>query len=134
MAVRLAGALLRGGASPEYAKLGLPGVKSTRAWVWGDLRDTRNLLAALAGLGEACNSERGGGGGSAWRGSPAQGIMGVFVQLTGRKRSTCACAVHEHTKTRPAWGWEMPQRCCHGGVAAAGRRRQRSGLGRELRV
>ena len=53
------------------AELGPPGVKSTRAWVWDDLRGTRNLLAALAGLEEACNSERGGGGGSARRNTPA---------------------------------------------------------------
>ena len=28
------------GSSPDLAKLGRPGVKSTRSWVWGDLQGT----------------------------------------------------------------------------------------------
>ena len=45
-------------------------------------------------------------------------VMGVFVRETGRKRSACTCAVHEHTETRPAWGWEMLQRFHHGRAMA----------------
>ena len=41
-AERLAGALLRGGAPSEQAELAFPGVKSTRAWVWGDLHAMRD--------------------------------------------------------------------------------------------
>ena len=56
-----AGDSVRGGAalgSPEFAVYGVPGVNPTGVWLWGDLRDMRNPLAALSGLGEACNSER----------------------------------------------------------------------------
>ena len=45
-------------------------------------------------------------------------VLGVFVRGTERKRSACACAVQEHTETRPAWGWEMLQRFHHGGAMA----------------
>ena len=41
-AERLAGARLRGGAPSEQAELALPGVKSTRAWGWGDLHAMRD--------------------------------------------------------------------------------------------
>jgi len=51
-AERLAGALLRGGAPSEQAELAFPGVKSTRAWGWGDLRGACSPHEAFASLGE----------------------------------------------------------------------------------
>ena len=88
------------------AELGPPGVKSTRAWVSDDLHGTRNLLAALAGLEEACNSERGSSGGSAQQNTPAcacasssghgNGCEWVCVRAQGQsnaKRGRCD-AVH----------------------------------------
>ena len=71
IAGRLFPTAARLGSSPDLAEVGLPGVKSTKVWLWGDIHDTRNLLAALAGLGEVCNSERGGDGWSARRNTPA---------------------------------------------------------------
>ena len=41
-------AAARGGGSPEFTNLGAPGVESARAWVWDEVRDTRNLPRALA--------------------------------------------------------------------------------------
>src|SRR6185437_2317152 len=61
--------------SPEFAVYGVPGVNPTGVWLWGDLRDTRNLLAALSGPGGARNSERRGGGGSARRKTPASACV-----------------------------------------------------------
>ena len=39
------------GSSPDLAKLGRPEVKSTRIWVWGDLRGTCSPPGDFAGLG-----------------------------------------------------------------------------------
>jgi len=70
----------------------------TRAWVWGDLRDTRNLLAALAGLGEACNSERGGGGGSAQQNMPASACASSSRHGNGCERVCVRAQVQSNTK------------------------------------
>ena len=58
----------RGGGSPDLAKLGRPGVKSTRIWVWGDLRGTCSPPGAFAGLGVVCGGACRDGGGPARRG------------------------------------------------------------------
>ena len=47
------GTCSRGGGSPNLAKLGRPGIKSTQTWVWGGLRSTCSPPGAFAGLGEA---------------------------------------------------------------------------------
>jgi len=96
------------------AELGPPGVKSTRAWVWDDLRGTRNLLAALAGLEEACNSERGGGGGSARWNMPASacasssghgnGCVRVCVHAQGQSNAKQVGAMlYRAAGARPWW-------------------------------
>jgi len=78
-AERLAGALLRGGAPSEQAELALPGVKSTRAWGWGDLRGACSPPEAFASLGEGLSGESEGYGGSARRLSPASGVLSPGV-------------------------------------------------------
>ena len=103
-----------GKSSPEFTKLGAPGVKSTRAWVWDDLHGTYNLLAALARLEEACNSERGGGGGSARRNTPvtrARAALGTGTAVNGcvcvRKakatRNGVSAMLYRATGARPRW-------------------------------
>ena len=78
-AERLAGALLRGGAPSEQAELAFPGVKSTRAWGWGDLRGACSPPEAFASLGEGLSGESEGCGGSARRLSPASGVLSPGV-------------------------------------------------------
>ena len=62
------------------------------AWVnhlgqqWGGARSGAVRAAAGAALG----------------GLAGVRVLGVFVWGTERKRSACACAVQEHTETRPA--------------------------------
>ena len=97
-------AALRGG-SPAFTNSSAPGVKMTGLWV----RD---------GVYDMCIPPRAKIGGWRCSGRRIQPrrrlyvaklyVMGVFVRETGRKRSAFTCAVHEHTETRPAWGWEMP--------------------------
>jgi hypothetical protein len=53
--------------SPKFSELGAPRVKSTRAWVRGDLCYTCSSSRALAGLGRALSCTHDGGGGSARR-------------------------------------------------------------------
>ena len=83
------------------AELGPPGVKSTRAWVWDDLHGTHNLLAALARLEEACNSERGNGGGSARRNTPAIACASSSGRKKTRNKRAGVCEV----RTRHRQGW-----------------------------
>ena len=104
------------------AELSPPGVKSTRAWVWDDLHGTRNLLAALAGLEEACNSERGGGGGSARRNTPASVCASSSGHGNGCERVCVRAQGQSNAKTGSV-------RCCtglqaqgRGGAAVAERR------------
>ena len=76
----------RGGGSPDLAKLGRPGVKSTRTWVWGGLRGTCSPPGVFAGLGEDLSGESDGGGGSArWR-SPARTRSCRAGVISGRER------------------------------------------------
>jgi len=68
------------GSSPDLAKLGRPGVKSTRIWVWGDLRGTCSPPGTIAGLGEVPGGASKGGGGSArWRitGASVRVVLGL---------------------------------------------------------
>jgi hypothetical protein len=71
-----AGGNTRGGASRNSPELGVPaapGVKSTRAWVGRDPRDTRELPRAKARHGRGSSDEHDGGGGSArWRNDGAR--------------------------------------------------------------
>ena len=99
------------------AELGPPGVKSTRAWVWDDLRGTRNLLAALAGHGEACNSERVG----TRRRARARAALG-----TGTAANGCVC-VRKTKATRNGVGAMLyrtagarPRQSTGSGVPASG--------------
>jgi hypothetical protein len=55
----------RGSGSPEFIKLDALGVKSTRAWVRLDPRDTRDLPRAKARHGRGSSDEHDGGDGSA---------------------------------------------------------------------
>ena len=64
------------GSSPDLAKLGCPGVKSTRTWVWGGLRGTCSPPGAFAGLGEVRGGASSCGGGCARRDTPASGCSG----------------------------------------------------------
>ena len=52
-----------GGASPELAELGLPGVNSIGVWVRDGLRDMRNPPGPKSGHGEVLNTGRDGVGG-----------------------------------------------------------------------
>ena len=68
------------GSSPDLAKLGHPGVKSTRIWVWGDLRGTCSPPGTLAGLGEdRGGASKGGGGFARWRitGARVRVVLGL---------------------------------------------------------
>jgi hypothetical protein len=60
-------AAARGSGSPELGVPAAPGVKSTRAWVGRDLRDTCDLPRAIARHGEGSGDKHDGGGGSARR-------------------------------------------------------------------
>ena len=75
----------RGGAAPEMAIPGLPGVKKDEIWVGRGLRDTRSPPEAFAGLGEAGSGARCVGGGPARRSSPARRVQAVLVLGCGRK-------------------------------------------------
>ena len=68
-----AGDKSRGGAardSPEFTKIGAPGVVSTRAWVGCVQRVTRDAPGPKTGYGGAPLAEHDYRGGSARRGSP----------------------------------------------------------------
>jgi hypothetical protein len=65
----------RGGVSPELIEIDAPGVKSSRAWVCRDQRDTRDPPGALAGLGGARGRGCDGGGGSVRQRSPVCGVL-----------------------------------------------------------
>ena len=66
-------AALRGG-SPDLAKLGRPGVKSTRILVWGARHGTRNSPGGSVELGRALDDAGTGGGGSAQQCSTARAV------------------------------------------------------------
>ena len=106
------------------AELGLPRVKSTWAWVWDDLHGTCNLLAALVGLEEACNSERGGGGGSARRNMPAVTCAGSSGHENGCERVCVRVQGQSNTKRGRC---NAVQGCR--GKAAEEQRRQSDGSG-----
>ena len=56
--------------SPEFTKIGAPGVVSTRAWVKSGQRVTRDAPGPKTGYGGAPLAGHDCGGGSARRGSP----------------------------------------------------------------
>ena len=64
---RPSSAVVLRGSSPDLAKLGRPGVKSTRIWVWGARRGMRNSPGGSVELGRALDDAGTGGGGSARR-------------------------------------------------------------------
>ena len=69
-----------------------PRVNSTRIWVWGGLRNTRNPPRASAGLGDGRCSVHSEGGGSARRRPPACDAQAVLVPA-------CVCKVsREHAQ------------------------------------
>ena len=92
----------RGGASPELAELGLPGVNSIGVWVRDGLRDMLNPPGPKTGRGEVLNAGRDGGGGTArWRiaGAGVRAVLGVrgeckraveLAQGTGRAVGVCS--------------------------------------------
>jgi hypothetical protein len=67
----------RGSGSPELGVPAAPGVKSTRAWVGRDPRDTRELPRAKARHGRGSSDEHDGGGGSARRRNDGARVPGA---------------------------------------------------------
>jgi len=72
-AARLAGALLRGGARPEVAKIGHPDVDLSGFWIRERPRGTRGSPGPRAERGDALGGGCRAGGVSTRRGSPACG-------------------------------------------------------------
>ena len=109
------------------AKLGRPGVKSTRTWVWGGLRGTCSPLGVFAGLGEVCGGASSCGGGCARRdiagkrcstGARGYGLQDLAPKGPGRCHG---CS------PRLGTGGDMTQMCRRRGRAAG--RWQHSGGG-----
>ena len=75
----VAGDPVRGGAWPEMANLGLPGVNPARAWVGWHLRGMRKPMEAKAGLGQAWAGLATARGGLRGGASPARACRGCWV-------------------------------------------------------
>jgi len=81
------------GSSPDLAKLGRPGVKSTHIWVWSDLRGTCSPPGAFAGLGEVRGGASKGSGGTArWRITDARVrvVLGLAQGCKACARALCS--------------------------------------------
>ena len=124
-----AGDKSRGGTardSPEFTKIGAPGIISTRAWVRCGQHVTRDAPRPKTGYGGAPLAGHDCGGGSARRGSPERersghwnGLraLGSSVKATGRRA--------EAYQRRGAVGVAAEGRRRHGRAAGRGRRSRR---------
>ena len=114
-------AALRGG-SPDLAKLGCPGVKLTRFWVWGDLRGTCSPPGAFAGLEEVrSGASKGGGGSTRWRITSARVrvVLGLAQGCKACARALCSTGEPVRDSCAVAEG---PPRRVHGAAATLRRR------------
>ena len=119
-AALLAGAELRGGARPEMAILGLPGVKKDEIWVGRDDRGVRQPPGHLSGHGKTLSGASSCGGGSGRRRSPGWRVPGSEAAYSLRpqvQKEKGPCLSH-----RGSW---------LGGVAAQDGRRRRLTAERE---
>jgi len=109
------------GSSSDLAKLGRPGVKSTRIWVWGARHGTRNSPGGSVELGRVLDDAGTGGGGSAQRCPTA---CRCWVALGSDLGATeCACVREANaTQTRIARCCAMLQRCPPRRIRGEGRR------------
>ena len=64
-----------GGGVARVSESGVPGADSSRIWVGRHLRDMGKPMEATSGNGRARECENGCGGGSAWRITPASGVL-----------------------------------------------------------
>jgi len=108
-----------GGGLPEFVEIDAPGVNPTGVWLWGVLRDTRNLLAALSGPGEAGCGARCVGGGPARR--CIAGALALGDSWTGIR--VCGFCVHAQSQWRPGQGTVRARRRCGAPATAELRRR-----------
>ena len=96
-AALLAGAELRGGARPEMAILGLPGVKKDEIWVGRDDRGVREPPGHLSGHGKTLSGANSYGGGSGRRRSPGWRVPGSEAAYSLRpqvqkEKGPCLCS------------------------------------------
>ena len=98
--------LFRGGAWPEVANLGLPGVNPARVWVGWHLRGMRKPLEAKAGLGRAWAGLATARGGLRGGASPARACRGCWgaPQATLAGREGRASGGGPHRGSNRAWG------------------------------
>ena len=110
----------RGGGVAGVSESGVPGADSSRIWVGRHLREMGKPMEATAGNGRARECENGCGGGSAWRITPASGVLTSSASY-GSTQLAQSDQGGELTLTEGA-GWGLLQRRSAGGGSACGAR------------